>query len=367
MAGNDFDAIVVGAGPAGSVAARELAHRGRRVVLLESKRFPRPKTCAGGISPRARSSLRRLGLWDRVASEAYEIRGIRLGARSGRETQWIGAASAVVLNRSRLDQLLARAAVEAGTELREGHTATSLVCERGRTEGVRLADGSVLRARWVIAANGANGRLGTDPRPRRRLQGCMAWFRGIAFTPHVLEMYFDAETAPHYGWLFPESDTVANVGICLDAERLGPRSVRDVLSRFLDRHFAARCASAETIGRWRGFPISVTCEIRHHAPSGTLLAGEACRLANPATGEGISHAVHSGALAARCVDEALRGGTDPAEAAASYERRLRLHDELSLRAGEWFCRLGRPAIECAVRVGELPWLRRRLGQERATP
>jgi geranylgeranyl reductase family protein len=367
MARNDFDLIVVGAGPAGSVAARELARRGRRVVLLEAKRFPRPKTCAGGISPSARSSLRRLGLWDRIAPEAYEIRGIRLGAPSGRETQWVGAASAVELNRSRLDHLLARAAVEAGAELREGHEVVALVCDRGRTEGVRLAGGDVLRATWVIAANGANGRLGTDPRPRQRLQGCMAWFRGITFTPHVLEMYFDAETAPHYGWLFPESDTVANVGICLDAARLGRRSVRDVLARFLDRHFAARSASAETVGRWRGFPISVTGEVRHRAPLGTLLAGEACRLANPATGEGISHAVRSGALAARCVDEAIRRGTDPAFTTASYERRLRLRSELSLRAGKWFCSFGRPAVECAVRVGELPWLRRRLGQEGAAP
>jgi len=367
MARDDFDVIVVGAGPAGSIAALELARKGRRVVLIEAKRFPRPKTCAGGISPKARSGLRRLGLWDRIAPEAYEIRGIRLGARSGRETQWIGAASAVVLNRSRLDHLLAQAAVEAGAELREGCAASALLVESGRTEGVRLAGGDVLRATWVIAANGANGRLGADPRPRRRLQTCMAWFRGLVFTPHVLEMYFDAEIAPHYGWLFPESDTVANVGICLDAERLGRGSIRDVLARFLDRHFAARCASAEAIGRWRGFPISVSGEVRHCAPLGTLLAGEACRLVNSATGEGISYAVHSGALAAECVDEALRRGTDPADATASYERRLRLHSELSLRAGEWFCRLGRPAIECAARVGEIPWLRHRLGQESTTP
>jgi len=364
---DDFDVIVVGAGPAGSVAARELARRGRRVVLIEAKRFPRPKICAGGISPRARAGLRRLGLWNRIAPEAHEISGIRLGAPSGRETLWIGAASAAVLNRSRLDHLLAQAAVEAGAELREGCSASALLVERGRTSGVRLAGGDVLQAKWVIAADGANGRLGSDPRPRRRLQTCVAWFRGLAFTPHVLEMYFDAEIAPHYGWLFPESEAVANVGICLDAERLGRRSVRDVLDRFLDRHFAARRASAETIGRWRGFPISVAGEVRHRAPLGTLLAGEACRLVNPATGEGISHAVHSGALAAECVDEALARGSEPGAVAASYERRLRLHSGMSLRAGDWFCRFGRPAIEGAVRVGEIPWLRRRLGQESATP
>jgi len=99
----DYDVLVVGAGPGGAVAARELALRGRHVALLEAKRLPRPKTCAGGISPWPVPALRRLGLWDRIAAEAYEIRGIRLGAPSGRETQWVGAASAVVLDRSRLD------------------------------------------------------------------------------------------------------------------------------------------------------------------------------------------------------------------------------------------------------------------------
>ncbi len=357
-----LDAIVVGAGPAGAIAARELALSGRRVVLVEAKRFPRHKTCAGGISPWARACLRRLGLWDRVAKEAYEVRGIRLVAPSGAGTVWTGAASASVLDRSRLDRILAMSAVEAGAELREGCPVTSLVVERCRTSGVRLASGETLRAPWVIAAGGASCRLGTDPRPRRVLWTCVAWFEGIELAPHVLEMYFDEGIAPHYGWLFPESDTRANVGICFEADRRARRTVRDVFARFLDRRFASRCAGARALGRWRGFPISVTGRIRHHAPAGTLLAGEACRLANAATGEGIWAAILSGELAARSVDGALRLGSDPAFVASSYERRLRLRVEPSLRAGGWFLRMGMPLVELAVRTGELGWLRRRLGQ-----
>ncbi|MDD5309166.1 MAG: geranylgeranyl reductase family protein [Deltaproteobacteria bacterium] len=357
-----FDAIVVGAGPAGSIAARELARLGRRVVLLETKRFPRPKTCAGGISPWARSNLRRLGLWDRIAPETYEVRGIRLGAPSGRETQWIGAASAAVLIRSRFDHLLAQAAVEAGAELREDSSVVAIVTEHGHTVGVRLKNGVIIEAPWVVAANGAHGRLDSDPRPRRMLETCMAWFDDVAFTPHVVEMYFDAELAPHYGWLYPESDTRASIGICVDAKRLGGRSVRDVFGRFLKRHFAARLPGMGTESRWRGFPMSVTVDIRHHAPPGVLLAGEACRLVNPATGEGISYAIHSGSLAAKEVDTALRTGEEPAVTAARYERKLRLRSGLSLRAGDWFCRFGMPLVECSVRAGEISWLRRGFGQ-----
>jgi flavin-dependent dehydrogenase len=116
------------------------------------------------------------------------------------------------------------------------------------------------------------------------------------------------------------------------------------------------------MGPWRGFPISVTGRIRHHAPPGTLLAGEACRLANPATGEGICYAITSGVLAARFVDAALRRRADPHQVAGLYERQLKLHSGPSLRAGDLFLRFGMPLVGGAVGLGQIRWLRRRLGQ-----
>jgi geranylgeranyl reductase family protein len=347
---DEAEVVVVGAGPAGAVAALELARRGRRVVLLEAKRFPRPKTCAGGISHWSRLTLRRLGLWDRVEAEGYEIRGVRVGAPSGRVAQLVGKASAVVLDRRRFDHILAQAAVEAGAELREGCSASGLLLEDGRARGVRLSGGETVRARWVVAANGANGRFDTDPRPRRTLWTCMASCDGIAVVPHVMEMYLDPELAPHYGWVFPESDTRANAGIGVDPARLGGRSVRELFARFLERHVTGRMVAGGTIGPWRGFPVSSCAAIRHHAPPGTLLAGEACRLVNPATGEGIPYALYSGELAGRMVDEALERDVDPPGVAAAYERQLRRRSGPSLRAGAWFLRFGSPVLEAAVRL-----------------
>jgi geranylgeranyl reductase family protein len=360
VARDEAEVVVVGAGPAGAVAALELARRGRRVVLLEAKRFPRPKTCAGGISHWSRLTLRRLGLWDRVAAEGYEIRGVRVGAPSGRVAQLVGKASAVVLDRRRFDHLLAQAAVEAGAELREGCSASAVLLEDGRARGVRLAGGETVRASWVIAANGAHGRFDTDPRPRRTLWTCMASCDGIAVVPHVMEMYVDLELAPHYGWVFPESDSRANAGIGVDPARLGGRTVRELFARFLARHVNARLGVGGTIGPWRGFPVSSCATIRHHAPSGVLLAGEACRLVNPGTGEGIPYALYSGELAAHTVDEALERKAEPLDVAAAYESRLRRRSGPSLRAGDWFLRFGRPLLETAVRLAEVSWLRRRL-------
>lgn len=356
------EAIVVGGGPAGSTAARELARLGRTVILLEAKRYPRIKTCAGGISPGASTALGHLGLWERIAPETYDVCGIRLVAPSGAETLWVGAASASVLQRSRLDYILAHSAAESGAEIRENHRVSDLVLHRGRAVGVRLTTGEVLHAPWIIIATGARGRFDKDPRPRRVLWTCMARYEGVDFHPNVLEMIFDPVLAHHYGWLFPESDTTANIGICLEASRAPERSVRRIFERFLKHRFGHRLARARSLGPWRGFPISVSDRIQHRASPGVLLAGEACRLVNSATGEGICNAILSGAMAARLVDGALRRNRDPNQVALAYKRWLQLRLGPSLRSGEWFLRRGMPLLELTARFGQIPWLRRRLQQ-----
>ncbi|MBI5502334.1 MAG: NAD(P)/FAD-dependent oxidoreductase [Deltaproteobacteria bacterium] len=353
----DWDLVVAGAGPAGSIAAREAARRGLRCLLLDARKFPRLKPCAGGISPRARGVLRRLGLWDKVAAAAYEIQGIRLGGPSGRETTLVGAGSAVVLDRPRLDALLAAEAVAAGATFHDGQRVLGAVREGGRVAGVRTDAGDA-RARWVVAADGANTRFSTDPRPRHVLHSCMAWFAQFPFRPHVLQMFFDADLAPHYAWLFPEADDRVNVGLCVEADRHTGTPIREVFRRFLERHYAAELSRARPLGEWRGHPLVVTDSIEHHAAPGVLLAGEACRLVNPATGEGISYAMESGRLAADFVADALRDREAPLATAKRYERSLRWHIEPGLRGGELFRRWGIRLIDPLVRLGQNPWFRK---------
>ena len=352
-----WDLVVVGAGPGGSSAARTAARRGLRVLLVDGKPFPRLKPCAGGISPRARRIFQRAGLWEKVAQRSYELAGIRLGGPSGRETVLVGAGSAVVLDRPRLDALLAAEAVAAGATFHDGRRVLGPLLEHGRAVGVRVA-GEDLLARWVVAADGANTRFSTDPRPRHLLHSCMAWFEEFPFRPHVVEMFFDADLAPHYGWLFPEAPDRVNIGICVEADRHSGTPIREVFRRFLDRHYAAQLPAAHQLGEWRGHPLVVTDRIEHHAAPNVLLVGEACRLVNPATGEGISYAMESGELAADAVADALQRGDDPLAVAKRYEKKLRWRIEPGLRGGEIFRRWGVALIDPIVTLGNHPRFRR---------
>lgn len=342
-----YGVIVIGAGPAGAIAAREAARRGcGPVLLLERRSLPRDKPCGGGISPRARRILAELGLWEEVAARAYPICGCRLTSPSGRQILLRGGEAAAVLNRRVFDQLLVEAAVRAGVELRQRSPVQELRVEGGRVCGVSLA-GESITAPWVIVANGANSRLSFDLRPRRLLHTCMAWFADVSFTPNVLEMVYDPALVPHYGWLFPEGEHRVNIGICIAAAKLGRRSIRDIFGQFLSRHFSARLAAAKPLGPWRGHPISTTSQVQHDAPPGALVIGEANRLTNAATGEGICYALDSGRLAAR----AIARHRDPESTRDWFTARLRRAHRPRFLAADFFCWIAPGALDGITRLG----------------
>ena len=349
-----FDVVVVGAGPAGSSAAREAARCGAgSVLLLERNAWPRDKVCAGGLSPPARRVLRRMGLWERVLPLGYAIRAARLRTPSGRELRVSGRRASLVVRRRRLDALLAEEAVSAGAELRSGCRAQGLLLDDGRVRGVKV-DGACIGARRVIVAGGAGTRCPCLPPPAERWLACLARYEGVPFDPHTIELYFDPEIFPRYGWLFPESRRQVNVGLCLvRGAQAGPPTglgPRELLERFLCRSLGARMASARLLGRPRWHPILPSARILHRSLPGSLLAGDSLRLVNPFTGEGLSYALASGRLAGRLTAACLRFDWPESRITRLYRRALRLELEPSLRIGAWFSRRGRPLLHAAARA-----------------
>jgi geranylgeranyl reductase family protein len=360
-----FDIVVIGAGPAGAAAALEARRLGLgSVLLIERSSWPRPKPCGGGISPKARKALTEMGLWPRVNALAYPIRGLRLVSPNGREVVLAGAETASVLNRAELDAILVDAAVGAGAVFEHGARVESLVMADGRVEGVR-ADGREIEARWVVAADGSRGRFGTDDRPRTALATAIATYEGVSLTQNIVEMIFDPEIAPHYGWLFPESPSRANIGICVETDKLRGRSVRELFDRFVERYYRRRLAHADPVNGVKGQPIVTCASIAHRAPEGVLLAGEAARLSNRATGEGISYALLSGRLAARAIARGIRGAASAGEVARAYERSLRWEIGPGLFAADLFCRHGTGVLNTVAALGGTPLARRLSGKAMA--
>ncbi len=155
----------------------------------------------------------------------------------------------------------------------------------------------------------------------------MGWWEGPGFEPGRLDMVFDRALSPLYGWLFPETATRVNIGICIDAQdeygRKVPRDLRAVFQSFLERHYPDVLRSATQVGGWKGHPIVHTTWITNVTRPGALLIGEAARLTHNGTGEGISQAMQSGIYGAAAVARVVRGEATENVAWRGYVRALR--------------------------------------------
>jgi geranylgeranyl reductase family protein len=333
----EYDVIVVGAGPAGSSAARAAAEAGRRVLLLDRSAFPRYKTCGGGLigpSLRALAGLPGLPVRDEVRQVAFSLRGGRTRLRE---------ATAPVIRtvlRSELDDWLVRAAVTAGAEF----VAPCQVREVAQTPELVTVSTSTgeLRARTVIAADGASGRasraVGVEVgRVDLGLEVELA--AGPLASAWAGRIHLDWGPVPgSYGWVFPKGDTLT-VGVIArrGAGEATRGYLRDLLrQQGLDGLPAVRDSGHLTRCRTAASPLA----------AGRILAvGDAAGLLEPWTREGISFALRSGALAGAATaseDPAAvyRGGLErellPEMAAgerclAAYERSPRAFHELITR------------------------------------
>jgi geranylgeranyl reductase family protein len=325
------DVAVVGAGPAGSIAAHRLASAGIQVALVERATFPRDKACGDGISAQGLAVLARTGLSD-WASQFNAPKILRLTSPRGQvidiEPKVIkGHCYGRVIPRRELDARLAQAAVEAGARLLEGTRVKHIEHQDNR---LRIAaNGSTIETKIAILADGSHvpitGRLGLATRVPEML-AIRQYFSGDVDPGEKMELIFQSWCIPGYTWLFPISNGIVNVGTGTFTHKVRREKLvlRDILQRFVIDPTSSngRLAHAEPIGHVRGHPLRTDLKhIRTHAER-ILVAGDAAGLVSPLSGEGIPWALESGELAATHTLIALQRGDFSARTLAAYSRAL---------------------------------------------
>jgi geranylgeranyl reductase family protein len=325
------DVAIVGAGPAGSVAAQRLAAAGAQVALLERTSFPRDKPCGDGVTGRGLAVLERLGLgaW---TEQFHRPAIVRLVSPAGQALDRQANPGddycyGRIIPRRLLDERLAQAAVEAGARLVE-ETQVSAV-ERTDDNVQVLADGRQVTAQLAILTDGSHmpvtRQLGLARGPAE-LVALQQYLAGDGGPEERMEFHFAGPVLPFYNWLFPVGGGRVNVGTATYTQwaREGRINPQKVLTRFISDPATngGRLARAEPVSSMRGHPMYTGVSNAPSHAERVLVAGDAAGLVGPLTGEGIAPALESGELAAAHALTALETGDFSAQALASYSRDL---------------------------------------------
>jgi geranylgeranyl reductase family protein len=308
-----FDAVVVGAGPGGSIAALVLARAGARVALVDRSSFPRDKACGDLIGPRGVQALQELGVRIPDLGRGSDMLVVGPSGRRTRLPAFPGRTYAdhgVIAPRRIFDDTLRNEAIAAGATPILARIVAVTRGTDGSVDTLTASDGSTVRGHIVIGADGALS-------PIAHLTGMLdvdaaMWgfaIRGYlrAEVPLPLLALLDAQPGrifPGYGWLFPGAGGDANIGIGLALQR-GHRPaarLRVDLMRLCARLRAsgdlpAAAQPGPVAGGWLRMGGAGSRPAAHNV----LLIGDAAGLVNPLQGEGIAPAMVSGRLAAEAV------------------------------------------------------------------
>jgi geranylgeranyl reductase family protein len=303
----DADVIIAGAGPAGSLAAYELAIRGIPVLILEKSAFPRYKVCGAGlthkilreipfdVSPVLETAVHSI-IFSRGFSEHFS-----------RESQ---DALLYCTNRDKFDNFLLKQALDAGARILHGEQVTAVTQVN---EIVKVTTRtSAFHSKLVIGADGASSAVARTAGLRRHIMQGLAWEAEVKADPAIIKafsktVFLDWGTIPGgYGWVFPkESHFSIGVGGPASLSKWMMPYYRELLAYLELKH---GISILETISL-KSWPIPVRVKKSPFHNGRVLVAGDAGGLSDPLTGEGIYYAVRSGRLAGQACHAMLSGNS----------------------------------------------------------
>ena len=305
---NDYDIIVVGAGPAGSIAARTAAEQGVSVLLLEKDRdVGYPVRCGEAIS--------KAGVEEFITPDekwiAAKISKFSFNAPDGTEVILYFGEAGYVLERRIFDYELARTAADAGAEILTRTYVNGLLFDNGNVSGVKYefkGEQKELKCKIVIAADGVESRVGrwaglpTHIDFRDMESAVQITVANIPIKQDSLYFYFGKDVAPNgYFWIFPKGNNKANIGLGVSGLIGKKKSALSYLNDFMQKHYPQAPVLTTIAG---GVPCSITLP-KISAP-GIMLVGDAGRQVNPLSGGGIASGMIGGSIAGKIAAEAVK-------------------------------------------------------------
>jgi digeranylgeranylglycerophospholipid reductase len=331
-----YDVVIIGAGPAGSVAAKTVAQAGRSVLLLEKRQeIGSPVRCAEAVGGETTTQF--IALDPRWI--AAEIDAFSVANPQGECVVLPPEETTIVLERKIFDRELARLAAEAGAEVIVKARVTGLL-KSDRVDGVRVnVQGKPLeiKATIVIGADGVESQsprwagLKSIPPLTDYYTAAQYLLTGVAVNPRICQYHLGWSLAPGgYAWVFPKGHGQANVGLVMTVDPKDTRTAFDYLNEFVAARFPRSSILAQVAG---GIPV--TNVLPEMATDGYMCVGDAAHQSDPLTAGGIGPGMIGGRLAGQVAVEALNANDVSAPFLKQYERRW---DE---RFGKTFRRLHR--------------------------
>lgn len=324
-----YDAVVVGAGPAGAMVARTMAEMGAEVLIVEKRQeIGVPVRCgeATGIA-----GLKELHVKVDKKFVKNQTRGAYIYSPDRFRVELLSEKPiGYILDRRLFDKSLILQAVKAGAEVRVGTSATGIVRENGRVAGVEVKTGgkkSTIRCSCVVGADGVESNVGrwaglpTRTKVREMIACAEFELTGVELESHdILEFYFGSKTAPGgYAWVFPKGENIANVGLGIRNAEEGESAI-SYLKKFVQANQNLRRGK---ITRIVVGGVPVQGPVDKSVAQGVILVGDAARQVDPLTGGGIYNAMHCGALAGKVLAKAAERLDFSEEALWEYEEMWR--------------------------------------------
>lgn len=333
-----FQVVVVGAGPGGSTAAIYLKKFGISVLLMDKAFFPRDKVCGDGIPMKSINVLEEIGFKSEdLIKGGYRINKMNVYAPDNNHLEFGGkiednSTKNSCIPRKVFDDLIFQKAKSVADEVLQGHRLLKIEKDKDQqvltVRNVQTDQEFKIRTNIVIGADGANSIVArqaglANDDEEHKFDGARIYYQSDYFEP-CIHIIYDKELLPGYVWLFPVSETVANLGIMINRKkfRKNEGTVIDIFKRAIAENQIMRelLKNATPVDDFKGFPLPLAEKEYPRSTDGIILIGDAASFINPITGGGIYAALVSARKAAEVSKEAIKSNNFSASMFEIYEK-----------------------------------------------